>query len=320
MSDRTRYRWWKERVPLIKIKFSRSILHRFSDPIGASEGLTINPYVGCMHRCIYCYATYEWVPEFYDVVQVKVNAPDILSRELSNLKDRNHPVFIASATDCYQPYEGIYKLTRKCVEVLQKKGVPYIILTKSGSIVRDLDLHARYKDRCIVAWSLTTLDSKVKKIIEPNASSPEGILKALSMFSKAGIVTGINVDPIIPGVNDDEAMLRKLVREVRDNGAKFISASVLRLRDDIWDRMRNLMESKGMVGELEKLKEVYFSDPFKLGYYFLAKQGYVESVMGLVKRLAEESGLSFGFPTRLPYDCNTSDSYEQAQYLQCTLL
>lgn len=105
------------------------------------------PYV-TLHNC---YATYEWSPDFYDVVYAKTNAANVLERELVGWKDGEiKPVFIASATDCYQPVEGLLRPTRKCVEVLQKNGVPYYISTKSGSILRDLSLHASYRDKCFI--------------------------------------------------------------------------------------------------------------------------------------------------------------------------
>ena len=110
--------WYKIPTPIISTKESKSILHNFF--VYGSVGLTINPYNGCQHRCGYCYATYEWSPEFYDHVYAKINASELLINHIQSWKkDEINPVMIASATDAYQPAELKYSITRKCVKVLK---------------------------------------------------------------------------------------------------------------------------------------------------------------------------------------------------------
>ena len=116
--------WYSNRAPKLETKNSKSLIHSFI--VKEHKGLTINPYQGCQHRCGYCYATYEWSPDFYDKVYAKSNAPEILERQLKSSKFKDiQPVMVSSATDPYQPAEIRYGLTRKCIQVLQKYKVPY---------------------------------------------------------------------------------------------------------------------------------------------------------------------------------------------------
>ena len=143
--------WYKNSAPIFTTKESKSILHNFF--VYGNEGLTINPYNGCQHRCGYCYATYEWSSEFYDRIYAKINATDLLYKQIRSWKGNIiNPVMIASATDAYQPAELKYSLTRKCVEVLQEFEIPYYVFTKSSLIERDLELHKRYSNNCFVVW------------------------------------------------------------------------------------------------------------------------------------------------------------------------
>ena len=137
--------WYSKHSPVFETKNSKSIVHPFI--VKGHRGLTINPYQGCQHRCGYCYATYEWSPEFYDKIYVKSNAPEVLESQLKSWKSETiEPVMVSSATDAYQPAELKYGLTQKCIEVLQKHNVPYYVFTKSTLIERDLKLHQKYKD------------------------------------------------------------------------------------------------------------------------------------------------------------------------------
>ncbi|MGI0036970.1 MAG: radical SAM protein, partial [Nitrososphaera sp.] len=126
---------WYSGSPTLESKRSKSLIHPFV--VKGYDGLTINPYQGCHHRCAYCYATYEWSPDFYDKVYSKVNAAEVLEGQLAKWKSQTiRPVMVSSATDCYQPAELRFGLTRKCVEVLQKYNVPYYVFTKSALIER----------------------------------------------------------------------------------------------------------------------------------------------------------------------------------------
>jgi len=154
--------WYKRSTPIISFKEGKSLRNFF---VYGKKGLTINPYQGCHHRCGYCYATYQWSPEFYDHIYTKINAANLLYNELKKVKKISCPVMISSATDAYQPAEIKYGITRECVKLLQKFGVPYYIFIKSTIIERDLELHKQYSNNCFIVWSITTCDDTVKRII-----------------------------------------------------------------------------------------------------------------------------------------------------------
>src|SRR6266567_3558205 len=148
--------WYSKQSPVHEPKNSKSIIHPFT--VKGRRGLTLNPYQGCQHRCGYCYATYEWSPEFYDKIYAKSNAPEVLESELK------------------------YNLTRKCIEVLQKYNVPYYVFTKSTIIGRDLKLHQKYKENCFLVWSITTCDEKIRRLIEPGTPPAYSMFKVIKKF------------------------------------------------------------------------------------------------------------------------------------------
>lgn len=224
-------KWWKNNFPEIEEKKVKSLLHRFNAE--GYKGYAINPYLGCQHRCVYCYATYEWFPDFYDKIYVKINSEEILKNEIP-LYGTDYPIMIASSTDPYQPVEIKYRNTRKILSVLEKYKAQYFIFTKSSIIKLDLDIHERNKERCWIIWSLTTLNEELKRKIEPFTSSAKKILETLKLFSEKGIRCGINIDPIIPFLTDNKEELYQIVKLSKENGAKFISAGILRIRKDIW--------------------------------------------------------------------------------------
>jgi DNA repair photolyase len=229
--------WYSGRGAMLEEKKSRSIIHPFV--VKSYNGLTINPYQGCSHRCAYCYATYEWSPEFYDKIYAKSNAPEILDKQLAAWKsDTIDPVMISSATDAYQPAELRFELTRKCVQVLQKYNVPYFVFTKSAIIERDLELHRQYRHNCFVVWSVTTCDEKVRRIVEPGTPPARRIFEAIKKFTDAGVCCGVNIDPIIPLVTDSDQELEAVVKTCKEAGLRHVFGAPLRLRTDIWQRMK----------------------------------------------------------------------------------
>jgi len=289
------YRWYSNDSPYIRAKTSKSVLHKFvtKEP----EGLTVNPYVGCQHRCLYCYATYEWSPEFYDTIYAKLNSPELLAKELKKWKEKEvEPVMFSSATDCYQQLEGILGLTRSCVEELQRQNVPYLIITKASSIIRDLELHARYKDKCAIVWSLTTIDEKVKRLIEPSTPTATNLLQTIKRFADNGVTCGVNIDPIIPCITDSQEMLKELVDQCADAGVRFISAGMLRLRSDIWGRTKSFLVSIGRNDIIKKMEKIYFSNITKSSYYFLADKAYSEPIIEFVKASVKRRHITVGFP------------------------
>ncbi len=287
--------WYNMRAPEYEQKASRSIIHPFS--VRGYSGLTVNPYQGCQHRCAYCYATYEWSPEFYDRIYAKSNAPEILERELASWKGtRVDPVMVSSATDAYQPAELRYGLTRRCIHVLQKYNVPYYVFTKSAIIERDLELHARYKQNCFVIWSITTCNERIRRIVEPGTPTASRIFEAITKFAKAGVACGVNVDPIMPLVTDSDEELSAVVDACRRAGVRHVFGAMLRLRTDIWDRMKAALALLGVKDGVEQYQKIYgFRDPL-FANYLACDREYGRRVVERLEGMVQQAGMTSDFP------------------------
>ena len=192
---------------VIKEKKARSILSK-----SGISGIDycINPYTGCSHGCKYCYATFMkrftgHGEAWGSFVDVKINAPEILQRQMKNAPRGN--VMISSVTDPYQPVESQYKLTRQCLEVLSAYRFPVSILTKSSLVLRDLDLIKRFKE-IEVGITITTDDDKIRQIFEPNAPSIEARIHALKELSENGVKTYAFIGPLLP--LNPEALTEKI--------------------------------------------------------------------------------------------------------------
>jgi DNA repair photolyase len=184
----------RPRVNEIKVK---SILSKSGIP---GMHYCVNPYVGCAHACQYCYATFMkrftgHVEPWGSFVDVKINAPDILVRQLRRAEKGN--VMISSVTDPYQPMEKKYAITRKCLEVLELYQFPVSILTKSSLVLRDMDILSRLKD-VDVGLTISTDDEKTGKIFEPYAPPISARLEALKKLYQAGINTYVFIGPLLP--------------------------------------------------------------------------------------------------------------------------
>ncbi|MDP8906565.1 MAG: radical SAM protein [Thermoproteota archaeon] len=290
--------WYSKKAPDFETKNSKSVLHPFT--VMGYKGHTLNLYQGCHHRCGYCYATYVWSPEFYDKIYAKSNAPEILENQLKAWKSKAiEPVMISSATDAYQPAELKFELTRKCVKVLQRYGIPYYVFTKSTLISRDMDLHKQYKDNCFVVWSITTCSESIRRIIEPGTPPASAMFEVIKKFSDSGIRCAINIDPIIPLVTDSP----KDIESILDNGLKagvhYVFGSTLRLRADIWERMKIIFELLG-IERNNRVKEYgrlyHFVEPLRQGHNLAVDKHYSNTTLENLREAATSRGMSFGFP------------------------
>jgi DNA repair photolyase len=291
--------WHSGSGAVLEEKKSRSIIHPFI--VKAYNGLTINPYQGCSHRCAYCYATYEWSPEFYDKIYAKSNAPEVLEKELAAWKsDTVIPVMISSATDAYQPAELRFELTRRCVQILQKYNVPYYVFTKSAIIERDFELHRQYRHNCFLVWSITTSDEKIRRIVEPGTPPASRIFKVIKKFAEAGLCCGVNIDPIMPLLTDSEQHLEGLVRACRESGVRHVFGAPLRLRTDIWQRMKLVLRLLEVSNDsIKRYKEIYgFEEPLTSSYV-TADTRYVNKIMTKLESIIKRNGLIPDFPDYL---------------------
>jgi DNA repair photolyase len=214
---------------------SESIITRNESPdIGFSAG--INPYRGCEHGCSYCYARpyHEYLGfsaglEFETKIMVKRRAAELLRREISQPKYEPQVLAMSGVTDCYQPAERHFRITRGCLEVLVEFRNPVGIITKNFLVTRDIDLLKELAsfDAVCVTISITTLNPELAAKMEPRASSPAHRLRAIEMLAKAGIPVGVNVAPIIPGLNDRE--IPCVLEAAKAAGASDAGYTLLRL-------------------------------------------------------------------------------------------
>ncbi|MGZ5501529.1 MAG: radical SAM protein [Nitrososphaeraceae archaeon] len=288
--------WYKKSAPLFTAKESKSILHDFF--VYGKEGVTINQYNGCQHRCGYCYATYEWSPEFYDHIYAKINATDLLYKQIRSWKGKIiTPVMIASATDPYQPAELKYSLTRKCVEVLQESEIPYYVFTKSSLIERDLELHKRYSNNCFVVWSITTNNEKIKRVIEPGTPTSKSVFRVIEKFYKSGIKCVINIDPILPLITDLTENIASIIDSANDIGVEYVSGAILRLRYDIWERMKYILQTLNIDNSIKLYEKIFkFKDPINFKKNLNAEREYSLSIMNFLENELQKRGMKFGYP------------------------
>ena len=191
---------------------SKSIISRNDSPDIGFE-TSVNPYRGCEHGCIYCYARpyHEYLGlsaglDFETKLFVKERSPELLREELSKRSWTPQTVVLSGVTDPYQPIERRLRLTRGCLEVLAEFRNPVAVITKSAGVVRDLDvLRELAADRaCSVALSVTTLDESLRRVMEPRTATAEERLSAIARLTDAGIPAGVMIGPVIPGLNDHE--------------------------------------------------------------------------------------------------------------------
>jgi DNA repair photolyase len=196
-----------------------------------------DPYNNCEFNCVYCHAAahkYDGARDFSAPVYAKTNAPQVLTNELSYFK-RKGIVKLSLNTDLYQPAEKKYRITRQILEVLNKNDWPFSIGTKSDLVLRDIDLisQASQKAGCCVALTVTTLDEKLAKLLEPNAPPPKRRLEAVRRLSNEGIKVGVWLVPLIPYVTDTEQNMSQVIKAAVDNGAQFVLSGMLDMRGSL---------------------------------------------------------------------------------------
>jgi DNA repair photolyase len=213
----------------------KSALNRVS---GMPFRWSLNPYRGCVHGCHYCYAraTHPYLglnagEDFATRIMVKTNMPDVLERELARPGWRRERVAIGTATDAYQPCEGRYQVTRRCLEALRDAHTPVSIVTKSTLVLRDLDL---LKQLAVlpgtqVNFTITTLDLTLWRLIEPGTPPPAQRLAVMRRLTDAGVACSVFIAPILPGLTDSEQSITSVVAAAREHGATAFWAGALRL-------------------------------------------------------------------------------------------
>ena len=200
---------------------------------------SLNPYMGCVHRCTFCYVrAYELRADrpsdhrYGRSIRVKTNIAEVLRCELARPSWEPEAVAIGAATDPYQPAEGRYRLTRSCIEALGNAHNPFSIITRGPLIVRDVDVlvEAARRADASVTFSVPTLDDEIWRRTEPGTAHPRQRLRALKTLVDAGIRASVGMAPILPGISDKPELLEQVVREAREAGACGVWANLLHLR------------------------------------------------------------------------------------------
>lgn len=208
----------------------------FNDSPDLGFAASVNPYRGCEHGCIYCYARpfHEYLGfsaglDFETKIMVKTDAPELLRRELASPGWQPQLIALSGVTDCYQPMERKLRLTRRCLEVLAEFRNPVGIVTKNYLVTRDLDLLQELaRHRAVAVWlSITTLDPGLRRLMEPRTSPPAARLAAIRALAEAGVPVGVMVAPVIPGLTDHE--LPRIIAAAAAAGARFAACIAVRL-------------------------------------------------------------------------------------------
>ena len=271
---------------------ARSVLNRCVSKREMPFTWTINPYRGCEFACKYCYAryTHEFMEmrdgiAFEQKIYIKQHAAELLRQELRHVKP-GEEIAIGTATDPYQPAEKRFEVTKGILEELARhEGLELGIITKSNLVVRDLELlgEINRKNRLHVSLTITTMDAKLARILEPRAPRPDLRMQAVKQLSAAGIRTGISCSPVLPGITDSAKNLEGVVKSAAGAGAKGIFANPLFLKPCSAAVFMPFLQE-----EFPKLYEGYRKRYEK--HAFLPK-AYHQRISELMKRLREKHGL-----------------------------
>jgi len=201
---------------------------------------SVNPYRGCSHGCIYCYArpSHQYLgfgagTDFDQKLVVKVNAPELLERRLKRRSWAREPIAFSGNTDCYQPLEASYELTRRCLEVCLAAHTPVVLITKGTLIRRDIPLLSELASRvgCHVHVSIAFADDAVRRTFDPYAPPVNARFETVRQLAEAGVPVGVGVAPVLPGIND--AMIPEILTRARDAGARTAFMTLTRLPAEV---------------------------------------------------------------------------------------
>jgi DNA repair photolyase len=267
----------------------RSALNRVK---GMPFEWTLNPYRGCTHGCHYCYARRYQTQfelgvddEFSSIIFVKTNFVEVLRRELQRPSWTGEYVAVGTATDCYQPIEGHYKLTRRSLEAMRDFDNPVGVVTKGPMVVRDKDILSDLTagPGCGVYISVPTVDEDAWQMLEPGTAPPLQRLRAVRELVDAGIRAGVLMNPIVPGITSKPALLERTMKAIADHGARFVGCNVMFLDGGTRDHFMRWLEQ-----EFPELVEGYKS--LYTGKY--AASPYRKEVAHVVSALRRKYGVN----------------------------
>ena len=242
--------------------------------------LTFNPYTGCDHACVYCYAS-SYIPKFFSCRPKK----DLLLRlEREAAKLDGEIISISNSSDPYPTIEAEKRLTRQCLEILSRSNCKIQIITKSNLVVRDIDLLKKFPS--MVALTVTMDEDHLSRVLEPHAPPSSERLEAVERLVEEGIPTSVRIDPIIPYVNENP---ESLMERIASLGVKHVTCSTYKVKMDNWQRLKLVLPQIA-----EKLKPLYFEKGERIGGYLYLPKDLRLRLMENLAVMAKKYGLRFG--------------------------
>jgi len=259
--------------------------------------LTLNPYTGCAHGCLYCYAS-SYVPNFYHA-RPKKNLISKLEEEATQLK--GELISIANSSDPYPPTELVLGLTRKCLQILSKHHCKIQLVTKSPLVMRDIDIVK--KTPSMISMTITTEDNRLAKLLEPMAPLPSKRLKAVSRLIQNGVPISVRIDPLVPFINDDP---ERLVRKLASLSVPHVTCSTYKAKHNNWKRV-----AQAFPAVAKPLGVLYFDKGEREGRTLYLPRRIRKEMLEKAKELVEEGGMKFaccreGFPQLNSAACDGS--------------
>lgn len=295
--------------PSPKTQFLRDVsksLISYNDSPDVGFEASINPYRGCEHGCIYCYARpyHEYLGfssglDFETKILVKENAPELLRNELTSKRWQPKVLAISGVTDPYQPIERKLQLTRKCLEVLAEFRNPVIIITKNQLVSRDVDLLKELAsfDAAAVCVSVTTLDAELARVMEPRTSTPANRLEAIQTLAQAGIPVRVLVAPVIPGLTDHETP--SIIKAAAKAGASHAGYVVVRLPHGVGELFEGWLEEhfpdrkKKVLNRIREMRGGKLNDP-NFGTRMKGEGVFADQIRSMFKLACRKAGIEGG--------------------------
>ncbi len=292
---------------------SKSVISK-NDSIDLFFDYSFNPYRGCEHGCIYCYArpSHEFLGfssglDFETKIMVKKDAASLLEKELNKRNYIPDVILFSGNTDCYQPVERSLKITRKALKVCLDYGNPVSIITKNSLVLRDLDILKEMSKKNLVSLmiTITSLDNSLVRKMEPRCSSPEKRLEIVKILAKNEITVGVNIAPVIPGLNDEE--IPNILKETSNSGGIFAAYALLRLPYSVKDLFRDWLNREFPNSANKIINRIKETRGGKLNDNEFGRRFSGEgTVANTIKRLFKISCIKYGLNEKR-FKLNTAD-------------
>lgn len=297
--------------PSPKTQFLRDVsrsLITYNDSPDVGFDASINPYRGCEHGCIYCYARpyHEYLGfssglDFETKILIKENAPELLRKELTSPRWQPKILAISGVTDPYQPIERKLKLTRQCLEVLAEFRNPVIIITKNQLVARDVDVLKQLSEfkAASVFLSITTLDADLAAIMEPRTSTPANRLAAIETLARKGVPVGVLVAPTIPGLTDHE--MHSIIKSAASAGARYAGYVVVRLPYAVKEMFETWLEQhfpdrkKKVLNRIRDMRDGKLNDP-NFGSRMRGKGVFADQIKSMFTLACRRAGIEGRHP------------------------